>query len=539
MIREHIAGEFASTPSGTPQIDYGSNGRVWVNSDFNSTADLNIGSAISNIQTTNATEFISSYTVNGSFQSGFALKGSASTGESTTAVDALPNGNVLVAGVFSGTIDLDPSSNNTYFTCPSDTNAFIASFDSAGGLIWANHIRGLACVKAIKGAPSGDVFVTGYFAGTTYFDMVNNPTVYHQLPGGGLDLFLIKYNASGVLQWIHRFGSTNSDKGKHLEIDQNGNVIIGGTFATLIDFDPAPGTTFNLTTPQNFIQCFVAKYDANGNFIHAFKIVAEDLMDLCTDNNNNIIVSGIMVGFGNFNVAGGNAIVYCVDGAFDADNYLAKYDSAGNYLWAFGLGNTVDNYSCNSIATDNAGNIFFAANFGPSSDTIDIDPGPNVFFVPGAISLLIKYNPSGNLLWGTKTGILGEVHLAVDNNGNPTFVSGYYPNQDLDPGPATVIPVSSFDSFLLARYSTVGQYLGHNYYSATASNYSLGANCISLNDSNHLVLGGFFNGNLNFDNTPGNQNILLNSGGNNDYNGFLLSLDQSNYLAKCLPLRLS
>ncbi len=520
---------------GIPKIEISNSGKVWLSSNFNSTVDLDPGTAINSINTTNASEFITNYTSNGSYQWGFSIKGSGAIKEKVTAMDISNNGNVIVAGMFTGAIDLDPSNNNLIFTSSLDSNAYVASYTSNGTLNWANQIRGRAYIKSLACDAVGNFYVTGYFAGTTFFDSNNSPLVFHNLPGGVEDIFLIKYDSSGVLQWIHTFGSALIDKGKSISVDQNGNVIMAGIFKTLIDFDPSASGTFNLTTPQNITSSYVAKYAPNGNFIHAFKIVAEDLTSISTDNNNNIIANGTMYGFGNFNIAGGSAIVYTVGGSSDIDYYLAKYDSAGNYLWAFGLGNSSANYSGSDIVTDNAGNIYFTGYFGNYSDSVDINPGTAITLIPGNKGVLLKYSPTGNLLWGINSAIKRYCNIDVDNNGNPTIATEYYNNIDLDPGPGSVVLTATFPSCLLVRYSSVGQYLNAQLFTASANTYNIIPTAMEITDSNKVIIGGYFTGNIDFSLTPGNQNLILNSSLTNNPNGFLVSLNQPNYLAQVPP----
>lgn len=511
------------------------NSKVWMNGDFNSNFDVDPGTSVNTLNISNSTEFVANYTSNGSYQFGFAFKGSGTSKERVTAMDVADNGNVIVAGMFTGTIDLDPSTNNLIYTSSLDSNVYIASYSSSGALNWANQIKGRSCIKGLAVDSDENIYVTGYFTLTTYFDVNNSPGTYYTLPGGVQDIFLIKYNSSGVLQWIHTFGSSLVDEGRDIAIDNNGNVIMVGMFKTLIDFDPSATGTFNLTTPQSISSCYVAKYDANGNFINAFKIVAESITSVAVDNNNNIITSGNMEGFGNFNVQGGNAIVYTTGVSGDFDYYLAKYDSAGVYQWAFKIGNLSNNNLGSAICTDQAGNIYFNAYMGTSTNNIDIDPGPDSTFLVGNKSVLVKYSASGNLLWGISTGTKRFSYMAVDNNGNPTIISEYFNNVDLDPSPATVVLAATNPACVMVRYSSVGQYLNSQFYEATNSNAMIIPSALKITSNNSIFICGYYTGLVDFDATPGYQHLLFNINGLINLNGFIASLNQPDYLAQVPP----
>lgn len=520
---------------GKPELLVSNNGKVWINGDFSTGFDINPGTASNYISTTNSTEFVTAYTSNGSYQTGFSFVGSGTNKEKVTAMNFSNTGNLVVGGMFTGAVDLDPASSSLVFTSSLDSNAYIASYNAAGALNWANQIKGRVYIKGIKNDNVGNIYITGYYASTTYFDVNNSPSTYHILPGGVQDIFLVKYNTNGVLQWIHTFGSAFADEGRDIAIDNNGNVIMVGMFTTLIDFDPSVSGTFNLTTPQNISSCYVAKYDSNGNFINAFKIVAQSITGLAVDNNNNIITSGNMEAFGNFNVQGGNAIVYTTGVSGDYDYYLAKYDSAGVYQWAFKIGNLYDNNLGSAICTDQAGNIYFNAYMGISSNNIDIDPGPDSTFLVGNKSILVKYGTNGNLLWGINTGTRRNPYMAVDYNGNPTLISEYFINVDLDPGPASVVYTSTNPACLMVRYSSVGQYLNSQLYEASSSNAIIVPSALKTSNNNTVYIGGYYSGLVDFDAAPGNQNLFYNSVGITSFNGFIASFSQPDYLAQVPP----
>ncbi len=65
---------------------------------------------------------------------------------------------------------------------------------------------------------SGNVYVTGY----TYGGLNGNTNA------GASDLFVVKYNSSGVNQWTKQLGTSASDEGKSITSDSSGNVYVTG-----------------------------------------------------------------------------------------------------------------------------------------------------------------------------------------------------------------------------------------------------------------------------------------------------------------------
>src|SRR5262249_15588623 len=86
----------------------------------------------------------------------------------------------------------------------------------------------------------------------------------------------------------------------------------------------------------------------------------------------------------------------------DVGVFIAKYDSAGNILWAKSAGGTSIG---RSIATDSQGNVIVTGDFRSSTITfgattlVNADqqfPTPDYF--------IVKYDSSGNALWAKRAG---------------------------------------------------------------------------------------------------------------------------------------
>ena len=77
---------------------------------------------------------------------------------------------------------------------------------------------------------SGNVFVTGIFSGTVDFGGGN------LVSAGSVDIFVAKYNANGVHQWSKRLGGTGGEIGQAVAVDGSGNVVVTGDFSGTVDF---------------------------------------------------------------------------------------------------------------------------------------------------------------------------------------------------------------------------------------------------------------------------------------------------------------
>ena len=70
-----------------------------------------------------------------------------------------------------------------------------------------------------------------------------------------LDLFVVKYNSSGVKQWTQQLGTTSNDMGSDITSDSSGNVYVKGYTYGGLDGNPNAGEQ----------DSFVVKFDENGN----------------------------------------------------------------------------------------------------------------------------------------------------------------------------------------------------------------------------------------------------------------------------------
>jgi hypothetical protein len=138
------------------------------------------------------------------------------------------------------------------------------------------------------------------------------------------EMFLAKYKDSGELEWIRTVKTDDeSDLNFHINVDNEGSSYVFGTFFGKVIFDD-----FTLIDENN-ANIFIAKFNKNGDFIRADKIVAENsttdghianVADFAMDSYGNSYITGYFYGKNNL-----NGKVLTSKG--DADIYIAKYDN--------------------------------------------------------------------------------------------------------------------------------------------------------------------------------------------------------------------
>ena len=202
-------------------------------------------------------------------------------------------------------------------------------------LLFVNSAGGNAADKgnAVFSDKFGNTYVTGIFGLTGDFD--SSPATADLVTVGAGDVFVAKYNKLGQYVWAINFGSTGWDLGYEICGDSANNIYVTGKIAGTTDFDPGAGTA--TLTPVGDDDAFVAKYNSNGQYQWAFIIgsVNEDIgFGIRTDALNNVYVCGRIMGKADFDPSAGTATLTGIN-----DTYLAKYNTNGQYQWAFNLKN--------------------------------------------------------------------------------------------------------------------------------------------------------------------------------------------------------
>lgn len=354
--------------------------------------------------------------------------------------------------------------------------------DGLGGIDNGN------CVK-VDGA--GNIYVIGDFQGMVDFDpspaIVNLTAISTNTSIANSDIFFAKYSPSGNLIWAKHIGSAGDDEGHYIDISPNGNITLTGVFQGTVDFDPSSAVA-NLVAPGDML--FLAQYDNNGNYLWANKLISAGqsrCQGLNSDNVGNIFISGWFANSADFDPSPSVALLTSASVSI-FDVFIAKYDGAGNYLWAKNVGGTGYDFS-NSQILDNSGNIYITGTF---STTTDFDPSPATATIATAglnDIFIAKYDAFGNYIWAKSLGSPDAEEgrmLAKDNTGNIYLTGNYYNSLDFDPSPSTAILNYPFNSeVFIAKYDQNGNYL---LCSGTNISNAFGATCILVDNANDIYI---------------------------------------------------
>jgi hypothetical protein len=195
--------------------------------------------------------------------------GASAIGPASVAVDG--QGDVFVAGSYSGTVDLDPGA-GVHFVTNNDTAAdgYVVRLNPAGDFVWAyvTEGNGSASFKDIDIASDGSVVVGAHFKGAVDFQ-----------PGSGSYLLttigtyekglVLKLAGDSSLLWARQYGIVVAGQvyGRAVDVDQEGNIYLTGNFGAddPVDFDPGPGV-YELFTPGSHNTGYVLSLTEDSDF---------------------------------------------------------------------------------------------------------------------------------------------------------------------------------------------------------------------------------------------------------------------------------
>ena len=346
-------------------------GNIFITGQFQHTVDFDPGVGISNLASTGSTDiFVLKLDSSGNF---IWAKGFGGTGTDvglSIATDLI--GNIYTTGYFAGSADFKPGPGSTFLTSNGGYDVFVQKLNPNGNFIWAKGMGGSTFDygRSISVDSSGNVYLMGDFRGTA--DFFSGSGAVYLTSRGSSDVFVQKFNTSGIFVWVKQMGGVGTDVGQAITTDSFGNIYSTGYFEGTANFDPGAGTA-NLTS-NGSSDVFVHKLNPLGDFIWAKSMGGtgtEGSNDIAIDHSMNIYLIGWFEGSADFDPGVGTTSLIS-NGSEDI--FLQKLDSLGNFLWATHMGGP-DSDVGYGLTVDDLNSIYTIGNF---KSTVDFDPGAGV-----------------------------------------------------------------------------------------------------------------------------------------------------------------
>lgn len=289
-----------------------------------------------------------------------------------------------------------------------------------------------------------NIYTIGKFSGIMDFNP--SPAVAYTVASNSSGIqepFICKLDSNGNFLWVRNWQINNvSNYGsidlENLNIDDQGNIYVLGSFFRQQDLNPSISSTYTVNSNSNVIGCsFIIKLNSFGNFIWA-SVIGETgpggssnsyMSDLCIDKSNNIIFA--RAGLGSFYYEiGTSSTLITSNRALPV--FLFKINSNGQlqYYKEYGKIKTYPYGGCDvlklRVNADNNNNVFITGEYESGNSAPNQIDFNGDFVISSTNSaqggFLIKYNATGNYQYAYKTAS-GNLHTNILPNNEIILLS--------------------------------------------------------------------------------------------------------------------
>jgi hypothetical protein len=414
--------------------------------------------------------------------------------------------------------------------CPY-ADSYIVKYDVSGNVIW--HLRSTGNQTEYISSVTTDNQNNIYVCGNMNSD---NGNIFSYVPTDALlpAMFVMKLSPSGSVLWFKKVLSTvgvspnvtqRGGNMVNLKTDSNGNVYVSGN--AIADNIVAGTLSLNLINVNNQYrqECFIAKYDTNGNPLWLKGIQGsgiEEVSKIGVDATDNVYFSGITYSPNLIISSSSYPTGNNTNGTMNS-SFTVKMDTNGNPVWLdFSDYADISLFGFSETTADSEGNVYCVGTtngvelgpydphtitFGPSSVTIPYIPDVR----RDNVLVVCKYSPTGQKLWmKTSPSNLYIQGTGIDIDANdkiyitgqyivPTVLDGFnLPNSDyISASVSTSNP--EYKNFI-AQIDSQGNFIWAR---QTGQHYSLEVRDFEVDNNGSIVIGGKFiqGSSINFDGT--------------------------------------
>ncbi len=411
-------------------------------------------------------------------------------------------GDGIIAGAESCDDENTDSTDGCSSACAIETGYLCSGTPStcvqSGSEMWRRQFGEIAAansqkVYSVATDAKDNVIVTGSFQGSVDFgDGLPLVSANGNGTNDNEDIFLAKYGPTGNLIWANKYGDSQSQFGKSVTVDDQGNIYLMGNFRGEIQI----GTKL-ITAQGNDI--FIMKLDENGKttWLKQFQVPASGYTSkIVVDKNGNVITTGFILGT-IINFGGG---IQSAAGIYNG--FAAKLDGSGNLVWGkvYGLSGISYMLAGDIDPADNS--IFLTGEF---KGNTDLGNGPLNSSNGGqnTDAFILKLDANGDYQWSKTFGNSSSgnkvegIDIAIDSTQKIILTGNLKGATNFGKGPLT--SAESSDDVFVAQFDTNGNALwSKNFGDALEQT----ASSLVTTSSGDILLTGNFAGSIDFGNGP-------------------------------------
>ncbi len=373
-------------------------------------------------------------------------------------------GNIIVGGQ-TNSINNIASSGGHQTIYGGNQDLLLAKFDSAGMRIWGTFYGGSDAEYG--GNCAVDKAGCIYLCGQTLSDNnITTPGCHQPVRGGNDDAFLAKFNANGVRLWGTYYGGSLPETGSTCATDPHGDVYIIGATGSINQIS-TPGSYQEIK--DNLADGYLVKFDSAGTrqWGTYYGSNGKDNPSVLSISDSGIIYFGGQT-TSQSGLASPGSFQPVFGGA--SDGFLVAFDTSGQRIWATYYGGNGDDCIV-SIDASVAGVVYFTG-FTRSTDNIASPGAFQSTFQGATDGMVVKFNADGTRQWGSYYGGTGTEYIPgckVSNTGD-LFIAGYTDSGNGISTPDAYQPSFSgmVDGFL-AKFDPAGQLVWGTYYGGSST----------------------------------------------------------------------
>ena len=348
-------------------------------------------------------------------------------------------------------------------------DTYIVKYNTTGNVVWTNQIGGTASdfVRKLAIDSLNNVYVSGYYNSNPLY--IGSTSLGYSGISPTYDIYVVKYNTSGVVQWANKIGGTGEEGFPLLAVDSSNNLYVTGNYKSNPLYITGSGEILGNSGISSTADTYVVKYNTSGVVQWANKIGGtgnDSSIQLAVDSLNNVYVTGIYDS--NPLYIGGTGTTLGNSGILSTtDIFLIKYNTSGVVQWANKIGGT-GNESATQLAIDTLNNVYVTGSY--TSDPLYITGTSSILGNSGnsttTDTYLVKYNTSGVVEWANKIGGSqdeSEPQLTIDTLNN-VYVTGIYKSNPLYINESTLgnSGISTTTDIYVVKYNTSGDVIWAN-----------------------------------------------------------------------------
>jgi hypothetical protein len=285
---------------------------------------------------------------------------------------------------------------------------WLVKTDAGGTILWDKTIGGNKMDYVQCMVQTGD---GGYIIGGTSLSTKSGDK--SQGSKGNLDLWVVKTDAAGNIEWDKTFGGNKRDYATTIVQLTSGEYLLGGYSESGITGDKTQSS-------RGFYDFWLIKLNASGGKIWDKTIGG---------NNSDYLQEIIDLGDGKFILGGSSGSKTSGEKSMDSngeiDYWLVKIDGSGNVLWDKSIGGSTTEYIYSVDQTTDGGFVLGGqSNSNASGNKTENSRGDYDFWA-------VKTDASGNVLWDVTLGGTSEDECyAMRQTGDGGYLMAGYSESD-------------------------------------------------------------------------------------------------------------